>query len=45
MAKASINQGMDVDLQTGFILERSFYSQVGSCHADFDEDPLDRCAM
>ncbi len=28
MAKAAINQGMDVDLQTAYALEHSYYSQV-----------------
>ena len=28
MAKAAINQGMGVDLQTGLALEQSYYAQV-----------------
>ena len=28
MAKAAINRGMDVDLQTAYALEHSYYSQV-----------------
>lgn len=28
MAKAAINRGMDVDLQTGYALEHSFYAQA-----------------
>lgn len=28
MAKAAINHGMGVDLQTGFALEQSYYAQV-----------------
>ena len=30
MAKAAINHGMGVDLQTGFALEQSYYAQVPS---------------
>ena len=33
MAKAAINRGMDVDLQTAYALEHSYYSQVCSRHA------------
>ena len=28
MAKAAINKGMDVDLQTAYALEHSYYAQV-----------------
>ena len=33
MAKAAINKGMDVDLQTAYALEHSYYAQVScNCH-------------
>ena len=37
-AKAAINQGMGVDLQTGLALERSYYAQVPSAAGDSRND-------
>ena len=43
MAKAAINRGMDVDLQTAYALEHSYYSQV--CTVVKYEKILGPCAI